>query len=327
MDLLRFRLRLDAFSPFGTPPTSGTLFGQLCWVFRSRRGRDALLVWLGRLPAEPFLLSDLLPAGHLPKPLLAPASPQEGRAEDRKALKRRRYLPLEAWGRLRQAASADALARALRSTDGILAEDPPWLAPARVPHNRIDRRSGHTPAEGEGGLWFADDLWPQVARDGPRFLEADLYVRSALPAVDLAAMLAELGTWGFGRDASIGRGRFAVEGWENAAALLDPPAGGGAVRMLSLSQGVITPNMQQARWARFVLFGKVGREMTAAGLRPWKLPLVLAGAGATFAPTDDGPFGAWITGVHQDDRTIGHNAFHLAIPYREAAEAMAEATA
>lgn len=90
--------------------------------------------------------------------------------------------------------------------------------------------------------------------------------------------------------------------------------------MLSLSQGVITPNMTEARWRRFVLFGKVGREMMAAGRRPWKLPLVLAEAGATFAPADTGPFGAWVTGVHQDDDPsdpIGHNAFHLAVPYTE----------
>jgi hypothetical protein len=69
-----------------------------------------------------------------------------------------------------------------------------------------------------------------------------------------------------------------------------------------------------------VLFGKVGREMMASGLRPWKLPLVLAEAGATFAPADAGPFGAWVTGLHQDDDPadpIGHNAFHLAIPYTE----------
>jgi hypothetical protein len=91
--------------------------------------------------------------------------------------------------------------------------------------------------------------------------------------------------------------------------------------MLSLSQGVITRNMAHARWRRFVLFGKLGREMMAEGKRPWKLPLVLAEAGATFAPADPGPFGAWVTGLHQDDDPtdpIGHNAFHLAIPYTEA---------
>ncbi|MFN3448276.1 MAG: type III-A CRISPR-associated RAMP protein Csm4 [Roseococcus sp.] len=317
MELRRFRLLLDPLSPFGTPPTSGTLFGHLCWAKRAREGREALRAWLARLPAEPLALSDLLPADHLPRPLLPPALKQAPE-EDAKALKRRRYLPLEAWRGLRIGATARALEAALRKQR----DDPPFLKPARSPHNRIDRASGKTPEAGGGGLWFADELWPAVGREGPRRIAADLYVQSALPAGELEALLADLGATGFGRDASTGRGRFTLEGSEAAGWLAEAPKGGGAARMLSLSQGVVSANMQAARWQRFVLFGKLGRAMAAEGKRPWKLPLVLAEAGATFAPEGAGPFGAWITGLHQDEEPgdpIGHNAFHLAIPYTEAA--------
>jgi CRISPR-associated protein Csm4 len=316
MELRRFRLRLDPASPFGTPPTSGTLFGHLAWAKRRRAGREALRAWLARLPREPFALSDLLPADHLPRPLLAPAA-SVGPAEDAKALKRRRYLSLEAWRRLRTGARADVLDTLLRESKA----DPPFLKPASLPHNRIDRATGRTPAAGGGGLWFAEELWPAVERDGRRRIEADLYIRSALPAAEVEALLAEVGETGFGRDAALGRGRFRVEGSEAMAWLDEAPAGGGAARRLSLSQGVITANMQGARWRRFVLFGKLGREMMAEGRRPWKLPLLLAEAGATFTPADAGPYGAWVTGLHQDDDPadpVGHNAFHLAIPYTEA---------
>jgi len=316
MELRRFRLRLDAASPFGTPPSSGTLFGHLAWAKRRREGREALRAWLARLPHEPFALSDLLPAAHLPRPLLAPeAGPVP---EDAKALKRRRHLPLSAWKRLRTGARADVLDTLLRESKA----DPPFLKPASLPHNRIDRATGRTPAAGGGGLWFAEELWPAVERDGRRRIEADLYIRSSLPAAEVEALLAEVGETGFGRDAALGRGRFRLEGSEAMAWLDEAPAGGGAARRLSLSQGVITANMQAARWRRFVLFGKLGREMMAEGRRPWKLPLLLAEAGATFAPADGGPYGAWITGLHQDDDPtdpVGHNAFHLAIPYTEAA--------
>lgn len=316
MELRRYRLVLDGLSPFGTPPTSGTLFGHLCWAKRAREGREALRAWLRRLPAEPFLLSDLLPADHLPKPLLGPV-PAASPSEDAKALKRRRYVPLAAWRGLRVGATAEALERALRQSK----EDPPFLKPARSPHNRIDRATGRTPEAGGGGLWFADELWPAISKHGPARIEADLYVRSSLPTREVDALIAHVGATGFGRDASTGRGRFTLEGSEGAGWLDEAPGAGGVGRMLSLSQGVVTANMGDARWQRFVLFGKLGREMAAEGKRPWKLPLVLAEAGATFAPQDRGPFGAWLTGIHQDEEPadpIGHNAFHLAIPYTEA---------
>lgn len=315
MDLRRFRLRLDGHSPFGTPPTSGTIFGHLLWAKRAREGRDALRAWLRRLPQEPVAISDLLPADHLPRPLLRPAPSAE---KDAKQLKKRRYISLDAWRKLREGANTSTLETLLRQAR----DDPPFLAPERVPHNRIDRASGKTPEAGGGGLWFAEELWPKPTDRNARHIDADLYVRSTLPARVLEDLLAHVGEVGFGADAGLGRGRFRVEGSEAAAWLEDMPRGNNATaRMLSLSQGVVTENMREARWRRFVLFGKLGREMVAEGKRPWKLPLVLAEAGATFAPEGSGPFGAWVTGLHQDDDPadpIGHNAWHLAIPYTEA---------
>ncbi len=340
MPIGRFRLRLDPTAPFGTLPTSGTLFGHLCWAKRAREGRDALRAWLARLPTEPFLISDLLPADHLPRPIiLAPAATDQGgqvgsghaataAADLAKVLKKRRFLSLDAWRRLRTDATAAALDRLLAGTgtSGSAGSsdppqsDPPFFERARTPHNRIDRHTGKTPEAGGGGLWFADELWPKplTGVDGPVY--ADLYIDSVIAPKEIEELLAHVGELGFGRDAAFGRGRFRIEGWEETAWLAETPAGPGRRRMLSLSQGVITPNMAEARWRRYVLFGKVGREMMAEGLRPWKLPLVLAEAGATFAPSDDGPFGSWVTGIHQDDDPsdpIGHNGFHLAIPYTE----------
>jgi len=321
MELRRFRLRLNPASPFGTPPTSGTVFGHLAWAIRRREGRDALRALLARLAQDPILVSDLLPADHLPRPLLAAETSADAAPERTKALKRRRYVGLDAWRALRTGATAAALERAL-SNNGAIAPDPPFLALGGVPHNRIDRETGKTPEAGGGGLWFADELWPVPAREGNRAVEADLYIRSSMPAQRLESLLAEIGESGFGRDATYGRGRFDVAGSESIPWLEEAPRGLGRPRLLSLSQGVITANMLEARWRRFVLFGKLGREMTAEGRRPWKLPLMLAEAGATFSPADDGPFGAWVTGLHQDDDPadpVGHNGFHLALPFTESA--------
>lgn len=315
MTLWRLRLALDPLAPFATLPTSGTLFGHVCWAYRARHGQPALQAWLDGLAAKPCAVSDLLPADHLPVPLL-PAPPEalpqpltaEARAryDRRKQERRRRHIHRDAWREVRVGATAARVAAKAAETAAL-------FAPGRVPHNRIDRRSGKTPEAGGGGLWFADEFWPA----GPR-PTADLYVRSTLPKDKIATLLRDVGETGFGADAGYGRGRFRVEGIEAAGWLDEAPGAGGARRMLSLSQGFVTANMQQARWRRFVLFGKVARSVMAEGARPWKLPLLLAEAGCSFAPADAGPFGAWITGVHQDRPEIGHNGFHLAIPYTEA---------
>lgn len=331
--LYRFRLHIPASVPFGTPPTSGTIFGHLCWALRAREGRAALVDFLRELPEKPVAVSDLLPADHLPRPLLAPSAKGPDKdtplADHRKKIKALRYISIDVWRKIREGANEDGLLKHLvgKESDPRLAPEPPFFRRHRLPHNRIDRRSGKTPEEG-GGLWFADELWPKTKNDdkdtnekkeGGKEIMADLYVQTSHPPDLIRGLLEHVGASGFGRDATYGRGLFTVGSCENMAWLAELPQGSG-MRLLSLSQGVITPEMKEARWQRFVLFGKVGREMMAEGIRPWKLPLVLARSGATFAVEGDqgaGPFGRWLTNIHQDRPDIGHNGFHVAIPYRE----------
>lgn len=323
--LLWFRLRRDRASPLGTPLTSGTLFGHLCWALRDRDGEPALEAWLERLREEPFAVSDGFPAGTLPRPLLpSPAQPAQPRqALDREALqrletakkqRRRALVSLDRWRDVRVGLNAARAAAALVEDPRVDGADlKPLTVENRVPHNVIDRRSGHTLEQ--AGLWFADEWWTAEAGSA-----MDLYVRTSRSADDVADLLCRVGAQGYGRDASLGRGLFTVEkGHEPAGWLDDPPGAGGTPRYLSLSHGTVTPNMRDARWKHAVLYGKLGRVMLAeAGGRPWKLPLLLAQPGATFAADGPGPFGEWLLGVHQDRPEIGHNAYHVAIPYTEA---------
>jgi hypothetical protein len=41
--------------------------------------------------------------------------------------------------------------------------------------------------------------------------------------------------------------------------------------------------------------------------------------GASFRPDGDGPWGALLDAVHRDLPQVRFNAWHLAVPYREAA--------
>lgn len=318
MSLFRVRLRLNA--PLGTPPSSGTLFGHLCWARREAAGEPALVAWLDTLPEQPWALSDAFPANRLPFPMLPSVPPDRPERMDAAALDKLRkakkaakqaWIALDTWKCARGRCNAPIL-YALEEGEkkdreekaDTLESD---LATVRIAHNTIDRRTGSTPDE--GGLYFVDEDW-RFAAEPLR----DVYVRAETMPEELRDLFTAVGESGYGRDATYGRGCFAVEAIEDAAWLDDCPGN----RMMSLSQGALTPNMSEPRYKLYTLFGKLGAGLLADGVRPWKKPLLLTRAGCTFRPDGEGPFGAWLTAVHQDRPEVGHNAFHLAIPYTEA---------
>lgn len=305
LPLLRVRLRLKA--SLGTPLTSGTLFGHLCWAIRQRDGDAGLTRWLDGQAEAPWILSDGLPAGLLPRPLLRPSVRPRSEAVDIRAADeakkqtRRAWISTDVFLATREAMSEQALAPHLMDRT-----DRETLRHVRLAHNRIDRRTGATPEE--GGLYFADEDWS--------FAEAplrDVYVRTAADPVSVEALLRDVGEMGYGRDSSVGRGRFAVEGVQPVPEL-DSHYGR---RRLSLSHGTIGANMAAPRYRLFTHYGKVGEVMAMTGARVWKLPILLARPGATFEALDDGPFGALLANVHQDNAAIRHDARHVAIPYSE----------
>ncbi len=302
-----YRISIDLRAPLGTPLRSGTLFGHLCWALLDRDGEEALADWLEKMESgerAPFLISDGFPAGLLPRPLLRPQPPAEELSpEVADRLKQRRkaaFVGREDFLRLRRGAPQEAWAEAAAGTE-LLEEKAVQHA-----HNRIDRLTGSTPET--AGLWFVTDDWSHAA--APR---RDIYVESDLDKAFLQELFVHVGESGYGRDTTYGRGLFAVIGIEEEREL-DNFTG---ERLVSLSHGVLTSNMERPRYRRTTHFGKLGIRMTARTARPWKRPILLMQPGATFAAEGNGPFGRLLSEVHQDLPEIRFNAWHLAIPYRE----------
>lgn len=308
--LRRIRLRLCA--PLGTPMASGTLFGHLCWAFLDRHGERELASWLAAMAAgsrPPFLISDAFPADYLPRPLLPPTpadAPAAGGSQDHKRRRRATLVPRELFLRLRREPTGDAAwAEAAAEVAEAVAAGPL----VQHAHNTIDRLRNTTPDV--AGLWFVEDDWSFT-----RLPERDVYVDSELSTDELRALFEAVGAEGYGRDITYGRGRFEVIGLEADAALAAPLAGTD-VRRVSLSHGCLTANMLDARWRRVTHFGKLAARIDNG--RPWKKPLLLMRPGATFRAADGGPFGLLLDRVHHDLPEVRFNAWHLAVPYREAA--------
>lgn len=295
-------LRLEMDGPLATPLLSGTLFGHLCWAYRQKRGGDAgLAKWLEALRNHPFLISDGLPTGWVPKPLIRPRPHLQRQTVEqidrKKEAKKARFVLMKDFLKIRHSVNEDHLAE----ISGIPME---WHE-QRAPHNTINRLTGRTPES--GGLFFVDEWWPSENSQS-----RDVYVSSRMEGSELEDLFGAVGEWGFGKDSSIGRGRFTVR-VEPDESGLTAPAGN---RRMSLSHGVLTDNMTCPRYRLHPVYAKIGGELSMRH-SPFKYPLMLLQPGSTFTPDGAGPFGELLSQVHPELGFVRQNAWHLTAGFTE----------
>lgn len=279
------RARLIPRSAFGTPLLGDTLFGQLCWAIRNRQNEARLQGMLqGYTAGKPFLVvSDALPAGHVPRPCLPGHVFLPLDSADRKAAKKRKWFPIaklsepmNSW--LRHCAMPEELPLG----QAILRSQP---------HNTINRSTGTTGADmfapyGMEQLWYSNraKVENKVA-NLPATSAFDIYLvfeSTRLSAQELSAALSDIGQLGFGRDASIGLGRFDIESFENTSL----PSQAGANAWLAL--GPCAPQGMGLDAARsfYQVFTRFGRHGDVEVLRgsPFKTPVLMAAGGAVLTP-------------------------------------------
>ncbi|MEF8749465.1 MAG: CRISPR-associated protein Csm7 [Candidatus Accumulibacter propinquus] len=282
------RLTLQPRTAFGTPLAGDTLFGQLCWTLRHRHGNPRLNELLeGYTAGRPFaVVSDPLPFGHLPLPSLPSTfwnGATEKRADQAKILKKKRWLPLAGvgeplpeWQRL---ARSDAeVAQAITGVDTR-----PQTERAQ-PHNSINRQTGTT-GTGAFAPYTQSQQWFAPAMRFQLYVALD---ESRLTLTELHDALAAIGETGYGRDASIGLGKFALD----QDADIEPLAGlhhtqGDAW----LTLGPTAPQglgfcRERSYYQPLTRFGRHGDIAVHSG-NPFKRPVLLACGGAVFSPLQD----------------------------------------
>lgn len=274
MDIIT--LRIHPLSPFGTPPLGDTLFGQLCWTIRHQLGEARLREWLdGYLENRPFaVVANTLPAGYLPRPALPLTTFEQPANADRKRLKKQIWIPYA------------ALKQPLRSwlltarSDHEVTDNPDFAVQETwpQPHNSINRLTGTT---GEGG--FAPYTQMQIGFAPGLLLDLHIVFDPArLSAAELRMFFEIMGMTGFGRDASIGLGKFAVKD------ALSTPLTGQDKANAYLTLAPCAPQgcgflPAASRYQPFTRFGRHGDTAVQSG-QPFKTPVLLAAAGAVLKP-------------------------------------------
>lgn len=301
-----FRVTINLQSAFATPLKGDTLFGQLCWAIRNRLGENRLTELLsGYTSGQPFaVVSDAFPQGYWPLPKLPGHYYDKIEGPDRKALKKRCWLPEQAvekplaqW--LTHAVDAKSVVSQASGSDAssrlALSEKHPQ------PHNTINRQTNTT---GEGGFapyaieqeWFIHYIsWAIVL----------LLDSARLSAADCRQCLEDIGTIGFGRDASIGLGKFSVTEFAETAL----PAQADANACLTLApcapQGLGFDG-KSSFYQLFTRFGRHGDIAVHREGKPFKNPVLLAQTAAVFVtqPPVSGFIGQGIGGNGELSKTL-----------------------
>jgi CRISPR-associated protein Csm4 len=287
MHILRFTIQPRA--AFGTPLVGDTLFGQLCWAFRHRFGN----AWLGeRLQGycngHPFMvISDAFPQGFLPLPTV-PSRLFESSTEDHKMLKKKRWLPVaefEADFRTWQSrASTDReAADTVFHEQGKGLDNPALQKVMPQSHNSINRETGTT-GEGMFAPYSMSQIWFHPA------MCFDLYAvidKQRISAEELTAALADTGQSGYGRDASIGLGKFIIASISSATALPKITNANAWLTLAACAPQGMGFDRERSFYRPVTRFGRHGNTMALSG-NPFKRPVLLAATGSVFAPANGG---------------------------------------
>lgn len=277
-----YRFTLAPLTAFGTPLAGDTLFGQLCWTLRHQLGNERLVQLLqGYTAGNPFaVVSDAMPSGHIPLPLVPSRWWQQGPGDsvaNRKTLKKKRWLPLDAltaafplWQSLARSDAEVALALGCVQAGIRLRAQP---------HNTINRQTGTTGEEA-----FAPYTLPQIWFDQAMRLDIRVVLdETRLSLAELTAAIDAIGSTGYGRDASIGLGKFRRTA--EPAVVVDPPA---AAANSYLTLGPCAPQgqgfcPQRSTYQMLTRFGRHGDLAVQSG-NPFKRPVLMARGASVFWP-------------------------------------------
>ncbi|MBF0141556.1 MAG: CRISPR-associated protein Csm7 [Magnetococcales bacterium] len=276
MKTLLFALR--PLTAFATPPHGDTLFGQLCWIFLNRYGEAWLIERLqGYLQGKPFLVvSDMFPSGYWPRPYLPPAmlsTGEQGKEVDRKAEKKKVWFPWYA---------KDGWKQKLSHWGGLCRPETEVWKDARKerpqPRNQINRLTGTTGTDGFAPYMVSQTWFPEDA-----CLDVWLvYDPDRVTKGELQDALADVGRWGFGKDASAGLGKFALEEGDEESLPRQADANAWMTLGFCAPQGCGFVS-NRSFYQPFTRFGRHGDRAAVTG-QPFKNPILLARAGAVLTP-------------------------------------------
>ena len=313
--MIPLRVTFSLGGPFATPWHADTIAGHLLWATLRMEGTDMLRVLIDdALEGDPaFVISDGFPCDMLPFPVLPLPAPRPGLS-----YKERREAFKQGW-RLRELRRRGPVSREdfQRLVGGVLPDETEkgqsWLLERTVLKNQLSRLTGTTGEEGQ--LFSFRERW---LNDRSPSVTVYALVREEDESL-FRELVAEFARTGYGKRKSAGYGSIRSHSVESFCGfdVTGEPDG-----FVSLSTFVPAPDdPTDGQWEVLIKRGKLGEEL-AAGHNPFKRPLIMLRAGATFRAAALREFyGTVVTGVAPDVAPeVVQWAFAYPVPVRFPAE-------
>ncbi|WP_456386487.1 type III-A CRISPR-associated RAMP protein Csm4 [Desulfolithobacter sp.] len=331
-----YAITIQPESPFGTPLKGDTLFGSFCWQAALDRGllTGGLDHWIESYRKKPFLVlssafpqvvddnSDITYA--LPRPALPPSwlepdgtGPCAERLKKRKEKKSRRWLLTGSdlhidlcWDNLIDDRELGSRICAMLGTDN---DDGGFVRFFEQSHNTINRLTSTTGK----GFFSPYSMSNFVYRPGMELVLFALVNEQALNEESLLTGLERIGSYGYGRDASTGLGRFGIGECDE----ITLPLPENANALLTLGPCVPRPEEYEQAWfSPFTRFGRHGSQLLHTG-KPFKNPVVMADEGAVFLPKTKEQLskrymGQAVTGVSKAQEKAVCQGYTIVVPMK-----------
>jgi CRISPR-associated protein Csm4 len=259
-----FRATIKPQRAFATPLKGDTLFGQICWMLRYLYGNDRLTALLEHYDTRPFMIvSDGFPVGYLPKPTLPSALLGEDR-EKKKENRKKIWVTsdmLKSWDFSQAKTSKEVL--------GIVTAETIQM------HNSLNYQTFMTDKSGTFAPYGVEEHYPGLR---------DIYLlfdKEQFSPDETRKLLEAVGGYGYGKDATVGKGRFEIESFEPVAMECNEAKAYMTLSPLSPDKAEV----EKIYYEPFTRFGKHGADR--AYRNAFKKPLLMADTAAVLLPDTD----------------------------------------
>ncbi len=309
MELKTYSITIRPESAFGTPLKGDTIFGQFCWQLVEDRelANEDISSLLGAYHESPFAvfssawpvisqnhkLRFALPRPNLPPPLMGDppgVSSCAERLKKRKELKAKRWFLVEedlkaklSWNYIVDDSKLLKLLMQSHLDSNLFTQyfhqEPKIVMFSEQQHNTINRLSGTT-GTGMFAPYSFNNLWYMPGTELVIFVAIN---EEQISIEQVKTGLKRIGTFGFGRDASTGLGRFSIGGIRE----IKWPQPQNRQSVFTLGPCVPEKNLyEEIMFQPFIRFGRHGAQLLHTG-RPFKNPIIMADEGAVLVPKAD----------------------------------------
>ena len=294
-----YKTTLTPISSFATQLKGDTFFGMLCWALRYKFGEERLKDLIKDYDKNPFLIvSDGFLSGFLPKPTM-PSQMLGENKEFKKENRKKLWLSCEDFvnSKFTQAKTIDEVAEILKNKGIKICKTKSEI----TTKNTINYIS-----------FTADDPYSELEFILP---PQDIYMlldEDRLSLQELGETVRLMGHIGYGKNASIGKGRFEIGDFV-AVAQNDSCA------FMTLSPCILQKmnEIKDCFYEPFTRFGKHGGYLASSG-KFEKSPLLLANTGAVvlLKESRDIKFIGKMIAGHSEQRDTIHQGYSIVLPLK-----------